>query len=173
MCIRDREYLVRVDKALTEGFVEHMRRGVHLNELQLTTRPCKLVIRDKTSFYITLTQGLNRQIRRMCEALGYHVVSLKRLRVMNIRLGGLKSGSWRNVTPEELKTLSGMLKKDSSATDSYTHLSGRACADCVPHCALVLAAALLLYQQTHLSAVTLYDPDRDTPGRPSRTWNTD
>lgn len=111
----EKEYLVRVDKALTEGFVEHMRRGVHLNELQLTTRPCKLVIRDKTSFYITLTQGLNRQIRRMCEALGYHVVSLKRLRVMNIRLGGLKSGSWRNVTPEELKTLSGMLKKDSSA----------------------------------------------------------
>ena len=95
----EKEYLVRVDKALTEGFVEHMRRGVHLNELQLTTRPCKLVIRDKTSFYITLTQGLNRQIRRMCEALGYHVVSLKRLRVMNIRLGGLKSGSWRNVTP--------------------------------------------------------------------------
>ena len=101
----EKEYLVRVDKALTEKFVEHMRRGVH--------RPCKVVINDKTSFYITLTQGLNRQIRRMCEALDYHVISLKRIRVMNIRLGNLKTGTWRNVSPEELKTLRSMLKKDA------------------------------------------------------------
>ncbi|MGP1348128.1 MAG: pseudouridine synthase [Stomatobaculum sp.] len=107
----EKEYLVRVDKALTEGFVERMRRGVHLNALQVTTRPCKLVIRDKTSFQITLTQGLNRQIRRMCEALGYHVIALKRVRIMNIRLGGLKAGTWRNVTPEELKRLESMLKR--------------------------------------------------------------
>ena len=109
----EKEYLVRVDKALTEKFVEHMRRGVHLGELQVTTRPCKVVINDKTSFYITLTQGLNRQIRRMCEALDYHVISLKRIRVMNIRLGNLKTGTWRNVSPEELKTLRSMLKKDA------------------------------------------------------------
>ena len=109
----EKEYLVRVDKALTEKFVEHMRRGVHLGELQVTTRPCKVVINDKTSFYIILTQGLNRQIRRMCEALDYHVISLKRIRVMNIRLGNLKTGTWRNVSPEELKTLRSMLKKDA------------------------------------------------------------
>ncbi|MBQ7534095.1 MAG: pseudouridine synthase [Stomatobaculum sp.] len=107
----EKEYLVKVDKALTEKFVDHMRCGVHLGELQVTTRPCKIVIKDKTSFYITLTQGLNRQIRRMCEALDYHVISLKRIRVMNIRLGNLKTGTWRNVTPEELKTLESMLKK--------------------------------------------------------------
>ena len=71
------------------------------------------MINDKTSFYITLTQGLNRQIRRMCEALDYHVISLKRIRVMNIRLGNLKTGTWRNVSPEELKTLRSMLKKDA------------------------------------------------------------
>ena len=101
----EKEYLVRVDKALTERFVDHLRRGVHLDELQVTTRPCKVGINDRTSFYITLTQGLNRQIRRMCEALDYHVISLKRIRVMNIRLGNLKTGTWRNVTPDELKTL--------------------------------------------------------------------
>ena len=63
------------------------------------------------SFRITLTQGLNRQIRRMCEALGYHVTGLKRVRIMNIRLGNLKPATWRNVTPEELKTLEELLKQ--------------------------------------------------------------
>ena len=107
----EKEYLVRVDQPLTEGFVDKMRRGVHLNELQVTTRPCKLEIVDKMSFRITLTQGLNRQIRRMCEALGYHVTGLKRVRIMNIRLGNLKPATWRNVTPEELKTLEELLKQ--------------------------------------------------------------
>lgn len=107
----EKEYIVRVDKPLTEGFVDHMRRGVHLAELQVTTRPCKLTIEDKMSFRITLTQGLNRQIRRMCEALGFHVTSLKRTRIMNIRLGNLKVGTYRNVTPDELKTLEELLKK--------------------------------------------------------------
>ena len=93
--VHEKEYLVRVDKALTEGFVDKMRRGVHLDELQVTTRPCKVIVKDKTSFIIVLTQGLNRQIRRMCEALGFHVISLKRIRIMNIRLGNLKPGTWR------------------------------------------------------------------------------
>lgn len=107
----EKEYLVRVDQPITEGFVKQMRSGVHLDQLQVTTRPCRLSVDDKLTFHITLTQGLNRQIRRMCEALGYHVVSLKRIRIMNIRLGGLKSGTWRNVTAEEMKALQGALEK--------------------------------------------------------------
>ena len=112
--VHEKEYLVRVDKALTEGFVDKMRRGVHLDELQVTTRPCKVIVKDKTSFIIVLTQGLNRQIRRMCEALGFHVISLKRIRIMNIRLGNLKPGTWRNVTAEELRELENSLKKNES-----------------------------------------------------------
>lgn len=107
----EKEYLVRVDKPLTEQFVEHMRRGVHLTELNETTRPCKLEIEGKTSFKLTLTQGLNRQIRRMCDELGYHVLGLQRTRIMNIRLGNLKLGAWRNVTPEEMATLTATLDK--------------------------------------------------------------
>ena len=101
----EKEYLVRVDKALTDGFVDKMRAGVHLAELQVTTKPCRLEIVDRLSFKITLTQGLNRQIRRMCEALGFHVVSLRRIRIMNVHLGNLKTGTWRNVSGDELKTL--------------------------------------------------------------------
>ena len=110
--VHEKEYLVRVDKTITEGFVDKMRRGVHLDELQVTTRPCKVIVKDKTSFIIVLTQGLNRQIRRMCEALGFHVISLKRVRIMNIRLGNLKPGTWRNVTAEELRELESSLRKN-------------------------------------------------------------
>ena len=90
-----------------------MSAGVYLEELERTTRPCKIRRLDQNRFDIILTEGLNRQIRRMCEALDYHVISLKRIRVMNIRLGNLKTGTWRNVSPEELKTLRSMLKKDA------------------------------------------------------------
>ena len=118
--VHEKEYIVRVDKALTEGFVDKMRRGVHLDELQVTTRPCKVIVKDKTSFIIVLTQGLNRQIRRMCEALGFHVISLKRIRIMNIRLGNLKPGTWRNVTAEELRELENSLKKSESSRAGRT-----------------------------------------------------
>jgi len=122
--VHEKEYLVRVDKALTEGFVDKMRRGVHLDELQVTTRPCKVIVKDKTSFIIVLTQGLNRQIRRMCEALGFHVISLKRIRIMNIRLGNLKPGTWRNVTAEELRELENSLKKSESSQAGRTGSAG-------------------------------------------------
>jgi 23S rRNA pseudouridine2604 synthase len=110
--LHEKEYLVEVDRIITEGFVTKMREGVFLPELEVTTRPCKVEIRGKRVFSITLTQGLNRQIRRMCMECGYHVTSLKRVRIMNIRLGNLKSGTWRNVTPEELKTLKESLHAD-------------------------------------------------------------
>ena len=122
--VHEKEYIVRVDKALTEGFVDKMRRGVHLDELQVTTRPCKVIVKDKTSFIIVLTQGLNRQIRRMCEALGFHVISLKRIRIMNIRLGNLKPGTWRNVTAEELRELENSLKKSESSRAGRTGSAG-------------------------------------------------
>ena len=116
----EKEYIVRVDKALTETFLDKLRRGVHLEELQVTTLPCKVEPRDKTSFAITLTQGLNRQIRRMCEACGFHVISLKRIRIMNIRLNNLHSGAYRNVTASELKTLLALLQEKPRNQQSKT-----------------------------------------------------
>lgn len=101
----EKEYLVTVDKPVNEEFLNHMRRGVYLEELKTTTRPCKVEVKGKAAFDIILTQGLNREIRRMCEALGYRVQILKRIRIMNIRLNSLVSGTWRNVTPEEMRTL--------------------------------------------------------------------
>ena len=99
----EKEYVVTVDKKLTPEFLKGMARGVKLEET--VTRPCKIKRMTEDTFSIILTQGLNRQIRRMCAALGYKVVRLKRIRIMNILLGDLKTGSWRHVTAEEIDTL--------------------------------------------------------------------
>lgn len=96
----DKEYRVTVDKPLTEQFVKKMAEGVPI--LDTTTKPCKVTIEGKYLFTIILTQGLNRQIRRMCEYLGYHVTRLKRTRIMSVRLANLKPGQWRNLTPAEM-----------------------------------------------------------------------
>lgn len=101
----EKEYIVRVKRELTEQFLQKMSEGVYLKELERTTRPCKVVKEGKYTFRIVLTQGLNRQIRRMCTALGQEVVALKRIRVLNIDLKGLKTGEYREVTGEELKEL--------------------------------------------------------------------
>ncbi len=101
----EKEYIVKVDKALTEEFKEHMEQGIFLPELERTTRPCDVHIEGKYTFRIVLTQGLNRQIRRMCEALGYQVKSLKRVRVVNIELGDLKPGEHRELTKTEKNKL--------------------------------------------------------------------
>ncbi len=101
----EKEYLVTVDKPLTLAFLSGMAGGVHLAELKQTTKPCKLSRTSDRSFRITLTQGLNRQIRRMCEAFGYEVHRLQRVRIINIGLGELKRGRWRDLTPAELKGL--------------------------------------------------------------------
>lgn len=107
----EKEYIVKVDKKVTKGFIKRMSEGVYLEELDTTTRPCKIkAFDDEYTFNIILTQGLNRQIRRMCEALGFHVKSLKRVRVMNINLGNLKTGKYRELTTQELKTLKSMLE---------------------------------------------------------------
>lgn len=99
----EKEYQVKVDRAFDSGFLERMAQGVPI--LDTVTRPCRIRRTGSDTFVIILTQGLNRQIRRMCEALGYRVVRLKRVRIMNIRLGRLPCGKWRELTSEELRVL--------------------------------------------------------------------
>lgn len=101
----EKEYVVKVDREITPEFLSGMAGGVFLRELDETTRPCRLEYIGKYTFKIILTQGLNRQIRRMCEAFGYRVVSLLRVRVVNIELGGLKSGEYRELVGGELSEL--------------------------------------------------------------------
>lgn len=99
----EKEYLVTVDKGIDKAFVEKMSSGVRI--LNTTTRPCTVEKVSKFRFRIILTQGLNRQIRRMCEALGYRVTELVRTRVMNISLNGLEIGHWRRIEGEEYEEL--------------------------------------------------------------------
>jgi len=105
----EKEYLVWVDRPVealsdvTEEFLERMAAGVPI--LDTVTRPCRVRKRKEKCFSIVLTQGLNRQIRRMCEALGYRVERLKRIRIMNIRLDGLEPGKYRELTGEELREI--------------------------------------------------------------------
>lgn len=111
----EKEYIVTVDKKITTDFLQHMRAGVHLKELEVTTRVCKVKKLDDFRFRIILTQGYNRQIRRMCEALGYRVQRLIRVRIMNIELGDLKKGTYRDVTKDEYQKLLAQLKDSYSA----------------------------------------------------------
>lgn len=108
----EKEYKVTVDKEITEDFLKKMAAGVPI--LDTVTRPCTVKKIGKYTFSIILTQGLNRQIRRMCEALGYEVKDLLRVRVLNITLDGLKDGQYRKLTDQELNELYDQLK-DSSA----------------------------------------------------------
>lgn len=107
----EKEYVVQVDRPVTKEFVKNMEAGVYLKELGVITRPCRLRVTGTRQFHIILTQGLNRQIRRMCEAMGYQVRALRRIRIMNIKLGDLKKGAWRKVTEEEYRELLGMLDR--------------------------------------------------------------
>lgn len=109
----EKEYIVTVNKPVTESFLHGMANGVPLHELEVTTRKCKVEQIGKRQFRIILTQGLNRQIRRMCEYFGYRVEKLKRVRIMNIKLGDLKTGEYRKVTEQEYRELLGLLQKSS------------------------------------------------------------
>ena len=101
----EKEYIVEVDKNLSDDFERRMSEPMYLKELDKTTRPCRVIKTGKKTFRIILKQGLNRQIRRMCSNLGYKVVKLKRIRIMNIELGNLPVGQYRKVTDSELKEL--------------------------------------------------------------------
>lgn len=99
----DKEYIVTVNKRITAEFVQAMSAGVRI--LNTTTLPCEVQQLSDRKFRIILRQGLNRQIRRMCAALNYHVVQLKRIRILNIHLADLPTGQWRDLTPAELDEL--------------------------------------------------------------------
>ena len=100
----EKEYVVTVDKEITGEFIEAMSSGVKILD-DVMTRPCEVKKTKKHEFNIVLTQGLNRQIRRMCKALGYNVTKLQRVRIMNIELGNLGKGKYRSLTDEEVKEL--------------------------------------------------------------------
>ena len=101
----EKEYAVAVDHPVTEEFLKQMCEGVRIEDLDVTTKPCRAWKTGSHTFHIVLTQGLNRQIRRMCRALDYHVMNLKRVRIMNIQLGTLKRGEYRELTEKELSDL--------------------------------------------------------------------
>lgn len=110
----EKEYQVVVDRPVTAEFLARMEKGVRLKELDRTTLPCKVRKTGDKRFSIVLTQGLNRQIRRMCEACGCHVRSLKRVRVMNICLGDLKSGEYRQVEGAEYREFMKLLEHSTN-----------------------------------------------------------
>ena len=101
----EKEYIVRVKSRISDADLEHFRKGVRLKDLDVTTRPCKVERLGDYTFRIILTQGLNRQIRRMCKAVGNEVKKLKRVRVLTIELGALKPGEQRIISGEELAEL--------------------------------------------------------------------
>lgn len=108
----EKEYKVTVNKPITDEFIKQMSEGVPI--LDTVTRKCKVERIGKYKFRIILTQGLNRQIRRMCEYFGYQVTRLERIRVMNITLGDLKPGQYRKVTEEEIAELFELIKDSSN-----------------------------------------------------------
>lgn len=112
----EKEYIVKVDKPISQTFIERMSGGVPLTELDRVTKKCKVEKLSTYEFRIILTQGLNRQIRRMCEYLNYEVETLKRVRIMNIKLD-MPVGKYRELTKEELKELN-VLIQDSTKTYS-------------------------------------------------------
>ena len=124
----EKEYEVTVDKKITETFIRKMSSGVPI--LGTVTRPCTVYKTGDKSFSIILTQGLNRQIRRMCEYLGYHVCTLKRIRIMNLTLDGLKCGEYREICGDEWKKLNELIRDSSSETvirtgGQHGNISGR------------------------------------------------
>lgn len=109
----DKEYIVTVDKPINDRFARRMSEGIPV--LDTVTKPCKVTVESKFVFKIILTQGLNRQIRRMCEFLGYEVSKLVRTRIMNVDLTGLTPGQWRDLSASELAELNQAVRQSSNA----------------------------------------------------------
>ena len=110
----EKEYLVKVNRPVTDDFIRKMKKGVHLSELDVTTKPCFVAKTGEKAFKIILTQGLNRQIRRMCKELGFEVRLLKRMRIMNIELGDLKPGAYRELSKKEYHQMKEAIKGSSN-----------------------------------------------------------
>ena len=116
----EKEYIVTVDKPITQKFVQKMGSGIPI--LDTVTQKCRVTKESKFVFRIILTQGLNRQIRRMCDYLGYTVVKLKRVRIMNIELGDLAIGQWRHMTKKEMQTINELVL-DSTKTEEGSNIN--------------------------------------------------
>jgi 23S rRNA pseudouridine2604 synthase len=114
----DKEYRVTVDQPLSERFVDRMQRGVPI--LDTITKPCVVKVESRFVFTIILTQGLNRQIRRMCEYLGYEVTRLQRTRIMNVTLNNLKAGQWRNLSEKEMAEINTAVEGSSKTAVNTT-----------------------------------------------------
>jgi len=110
----EKEYVVTVDKPITKAFLEKMSNGIPI--LDTVTRPCKVIQTHKKTFNIILTQGLNRQIRRMCEYLDYNVITLKRIRIMNVSLD-VGVGKWRHLTKKELAEINRLVADSKKTVD--------------------------------------------------------
>lgn len=108
----EKEYIVTVDKDFDDEFIYKMSNGVNI--LDTTTRPCEVKKIDDNTFNIVLTQGLNRQIRRMCKALGYNVTRLERVRIINVKIDGIKTGKWRYLREEEILELRNYNEKSTT-----------------------------------------------------------
>ena len=107
----EKEYIVEVDKNLSDDFERRMSEPMYLKELDKTTSPCRVIKTGKKTFRIIVKQGLNRQIRRMCSNLGYKVVKLKRIRIMNIELNDLPAGATRKIEGSEYQKLMNLINK--------------------------------------------------------------
>ena len=112
----EKEYIVSVDKPITDAFIDRMRNGIPI--LGTVTKKCKVEKISEKVFKIVLVQGLNRQIRRMCSYLEYEVIKLKRTRIMNITLGKLKAGEWRDLTTKELDEINRLIKTSSKTQEA-------------------------------------------------------
>lgn len=119
----EKEYLVAVNKSIGSDFAGKMSRGIPI--LDTVTKPCKVSVVGRSAFRITLTQGLNRQIRRMCEYLGYEVTQLVRLRIMSVELGKLKPGQWRNLNQHEIDQLNVAIASSKSDSSEQARQSPR------------------------------------------------
>jgi len=113
----EKEYIVTVNKKITSDFIKRMGNGIPI--LDTVTKKCRVTKVNNYTFKIVLTQGLNRQIRRMCEYLRYDVTSLKRLRIMNISLGNIKPGKYRSFTKKELKDLLNLCEDSRKTHDGF------------------------------------------------------
>lgn len=112
----EKDYVVKVDKPITDDFLQKMANGIPI--LGTVTKKCNITKISTNTFQIVLTQGLNRQIRRMCEYLGYEVLKLQRTRIMNVKLGSLKIGDWREITESELSEINAMVASSSKTEEA-------------------------------------------------------
>lgn len=120
----EKEYIVSVNKNITPDFIKRMSNGIPI--LGTVTKKCQVEKINNTTFKIILTQGLNRQIRRMCEYLNFEVTKLKRTRIMNVSLGNLKYGDWRELTPQELQEINQLVAASSKTEEASTSVQKRA-----------------------------------------------